>query len=290
MDPKTLNLLKELDLSGVAVAAAVDPDGSLQPVGGMFEKLLAAAREKSLPRIHTVIVAPHQQGVPEEHKNNPSAQPWVVEKLTIEETIQFSRPLVRKLHRRAQEICAGKVIKPLSCDTLGITLDEFFFGTESEPTYYIDLKPQQWLVEENRWSEDTVELDDAVRNSDDPILLVGDSGSGKTVRLLKLLFDCFHPKGKLSSKGLLPYWVDLRKHDIERFDKLFGDISANSDERAALQDELDIISGVLFLFDLNEVPAQERNRGAHKIVQLAHDLGGGATQGDCRIPYVWVST
>jgi len=263
--------LENLNLSGVTITAAIQPDGSLQPVGGMFEKLLAAARE-TLPRIHTVIVAPNQEGVPDEH-THPSAHPWVVEKSTIEEAIQFSRPLVRGLGQHAQKVREGRIIEPLVCRELGMTLDEFFFGTASEPPYYIDIKVQQWL-EENRWSEDAVDLDDAVCESDDPILLVGDSGSGKTVRLLKFFIDAVHPKGKLTSMGFLPYWVDLKRHDIESREKLFGDISADSEERNVLQDELGIISGVVFLFDLNEVPAHDRNRGPEQIVQLVQDLKG----------------
>ena len=53
--------LKALNFSGVAITAAIQPDGTLDRVGGEFEKLLAAAREKSLPRIHTVIVAEAQR-------------------------------------------------------------------------------------------------------------------------------------------------------------------------------------------------------------------------------------
>jgi len=53
--------LKKLNLSGVAITAAISPDGSLQKVGGNYEKLLVSSQERSLPRIHTVIVAEAQR-------------------------------------------------------------------------------------------------------------------------------------------------------------------------------------------------------------------------------------
>lgn len=61
-----LHHLRTLNLSGLAVTAQVQPDGTLLPVAGAFDKLLAAAGEKSLPRIHTVVVARDQ---PLEHFN-----------------------------------------------------------------------------------------------------------------------------------------------------------------------------------------------------------------------------
>ena len=54
--------LKDLSLEGVSITAAIDGHGTLSPVGGEFAKLLAAARERSLPRLHTVLVAEAQRG------------------------------------------------------------------------------------------------------------------------------------------------------------------------------------------------------------------------------------
>ena len=48
------------DLSGVAVTAAVAPDGRLEPVGGTLPKLAAAARNRASRRVHTVIVVVEQ--------------------------------------------------------------------------------------------------------------------------------------------------------------------------------------------------------------------------------------
>src|SRR5262245_48911246 len=48
------------DLSGVAFTATVDRAGTLGAVAGLFAKLLAAARERSFPRIHTLIAARSQ--------------------------------------------------------------------------------------------------------------------------------------------------------------------------------------------------------------------------------------
>lgn len=61
MSTRTSKLLRELNLSGVAITAEVKQDGCLHPVGGGLTKLLAAARERSLPRIHTVVVAKDQR-------------------------------------------------------------------------------------------------------------------------------------------------------------------------------------------------------------------------------------
>jgi len=53
-------LLKRLDLTGVSITAQVNPQGALDAVGEVFEKLLAAARERSFPRVHTVVIAHNQ--------------------------------------------------------------------------------------------------------------------------------------------------------------------------------------------------------------------------------------
>lgn len=60
VDATLRNLCKNFDLSGMAITAAIRADGTLHRVGGEFAKLLAAARERALPRIHTVLVAADQ--------------------------------------------------------------------------------------------------------------------------------------------------------------------------------------------------------------------------------------
>ncbi|MBI1929427.1 tetratricopeptide repeat protein [Candidatus Poribacteria bacterium] len=55
--PTALARLGESFLNGVATTATVRADGHLGKVGGVFEKLLAAAKRGSLPQIHTVVVA-----------------------------------------------------------------------------------------------------------------------------------------------------------------------------------------------------------------------------------------
>ena len=56
--------LSELDLSGVAISAAIDADGALTCVDeeGMRDKV-AAIRDSRLVRIHTLVVAADQQGL-----------------------------------------------------------------------------------------------------------------------------------------------------------------------------------------------------------------------------------
>ncbi len=88
--------LASLPLSGLAITAQVGPDGSLLPVAGAFDKLLAAAREKSFPRLHTVVVA-HAQPLETfnltpltQHPNllrDPYADFHVVRACTVEEAI-----------------------------------------------------------------------------------------------------------------------------------------------------------------------------------------------------------
>ena len=66
--------LGKLALAGVAVSAAIHLDGSLGPVGDLLPKLIAAAREKTLPRIHTVLVSAEERleipGLEEEIKGS----------------------------------------------------------------------------------------------------------------------------------------------------------------------------------------------------------------------------
>lgn len=51
----------KLGLAGVAVVADMNGRGQLGKVDGVLEKLLQAAREKSFPRIHTVIIAQEEE-------------------------------------------------------------------------------------------------------------------------------------------------------------------------------------------------------------------------------------
>lgn len=60
--------MQELTLSGVAFTAQVQPDGTLHPIGGEYQKLSKAAFQHSFPRIHTVVVA----------KDQPLAMPGLV--------------------------------------------------------------------------------------------------------------------------------------------------------------------------------------------------------------------
>jgi hypothetical protein len=53
--------LTELNLAGVAISAAIDPDGTLRKVGGEYEKVIAARFDQALPRIHTVVFSEEQR-------------------------------------------------------------------------------------------------------------------------------------------------------------------------------------------------------------------------------------
>jgi len=52
-----LEVLRDIDLSGVAITAGIDENGNLTAVGGVFEKLKTAARDRSFPAIHTVVAS-----------------------------------------------------------------------------------------------------------------------------------------------------------------------------------------------------------------------------------------
>ena len=57
-----LRRLRDLDyFSAVAVTAAADATGRLHPVGDLLPKLLAVARDESLPRVRVVVVAAEQE-------------------------------------------------------------------------------------------------------------------------------------------------------------------------------------------------------------------------------------
>ncbi len=78
---------RPLDLHGVAFAAGIDERGRLIPVGQIFPKLLGAARTRSLPPIHTVVVAREQANVPPELEQ-PGSSPWVVRASTLPEALE----------------------------------------------------------------------------------------------------------------------------------------------------------------------------------------------------------
>jgi len=77
-DNKSLARIRKLTVDpGVKYTAGIAEDGSLLPVGGVFAKLLGAAREKSLPRCHAVIVAESQQGIPPDLLEGTASLPHV---------------------------------------------------------------------------------------------------------------------------------------------------------------------------------------------------------------------
>jgi hypothetical protein len=50
--------LASLNLDGIAITAGIDPEGRLSPVISGFDKMLAAAQMRSLPRVHTILAHP----------------------------------------------------------------------------------------------------------------------------------------------------------------------------------------------------------------------------------------
>ena len=65
MEPSLLTLLQELELGDVAVTAAIEADGTLKPVGGLWEKLgpqFIDLATRGLVR--TLVVAKGQTDVP----------------------------------------------------------------------------------------------------------------------------------------------------------------------------------------------------------------------------------
>src|SRR5437867_1207715 len=98
MNRKTLELLSHLNISGVATTAAIGVDGRLAEVGSDFDKLLAAARDRSVPRVHTVIVAKSQPTdhlagfIKDRHEQilrDPSAQFHVIKADTLEDAVDL---------------------------------------------------------------------------------------------------------------------------------------------------------------------------------------------------------
>src|SRR5688572_8453483 len=79
--------LPSLNLEGVTISAQIDANGMLSPVEGGFSKLLGAAKDKSLPRIHTIIVHPNQKDVPPELSDQ-YAELRVFKAWTLDEAIQ----------------------------------------------------------------------------------------------------------------------------------------------------------------------------------------------------------
>lgn len=66
--PPLLDLLKILDLQGVGVTASIEPDGTLQPVGSLWEKLGSQAMDcAQRGLLQVVVVAADQTDVPAEY-------------------------------------------------------------------------------------------------------------------------------------------------------------------------------------------------------------------------------
>jgi hypothetical protein len=91
--------LDHLDLAGVAVSAAIDERGGLHAVGGVFAKLLAAVRERSLSRIRTVVVSDEQplddslglvrDGLNAKILRDPGAEFQVLRAASLEEAVRL---------------------------------------------------------------------------------------------------------------------------------------------------------------------------------------------------------
>ncbi len=59
--------LQALDLAQVTITATIDPSGQLGPVGGLWPKLPAAARDPAaLGLLRAVVISDQQSGVPPE--------------------------------------------------------------------------------------------------------------------------------------------------------------------------------------------------------------------------------
>ena len=98
VDAKLRNPLKKCELSGMAITAAIHAGGTLHEIGGALTKLLAAARERTLPRVHTVIVAGGQDlnniGLVPDPQNaqlfkDPHADFHVIKATTLEEAVRL---------------------------------------------------------------------------------------------------------------------------------------------------------------------------------------------------------
>jgi HEAT repeat protein len=86
---KRTERLHALELERVALTAVLDPAGRLRAVGGLWEKLLAAAQEAGeLGLLRTVVVAKEQRGVPEQMEQ-PDAFPLrIIRIATLDDAVK----------------------------------------------------------------------------------------------------------------------------------------------------------------------------------------------------------
>src|SRR5918912_1819912 len=85
----SLDDLRVLDLEGVGVTAVVLPDGSLEPVDRLWEKLdQQAIGLAGRGLLHTVVVAEGQWGVPEEYLSDAGATLRIIKSKSVADAVR----------------------------------------------------------------------------------------------------------------------------------------------------------------------------------------------------------
>ena len=199
-----LELLQKLELSGVAITAQLQPDGTLLPVGGGTEKLIAAKRD---PDIHIVVMAKGQSITDSDLVSDPhfpdhlleskSGDFWVIRVGVLAGAVELL-PAVQEIGEPPFIEARKALVKQVSDGWIEGALKQSLYN---ELLITLNLKGHPEAVDECPWRMvlQTPEQPDSllpkgsrlinIFNRYKALLILGEPGSGKTTMLLDLARD-----------------------------------------------------------------------------------------------------
>ncbi|MGE0825536.1 MAG: HEAT repeat domain-containing protein [Candidatus Binatia bacterium] len=237
-----VDLLKTLDLHGVGVTATIEPDGTLRPVGGLWEKLGAQTMDyvqRGLLQI--VVVAADQTDVPTEYLREDAEPLRVLKASTVADAVHQLTTQTgarRAIIEYEREACQSLDMlgRPVSLEyhyqhlpLLRSVKREFLLTDAHLPDMGEDFDPALRQADILRWEEELREelityeqvavadvfqsfqryVDTAMQESPRFVVL-GPPGSGKTTFIQYLAWQAASRNIQLFGRLLLPVRVRLR--------------------------------------------------------------------------------
>ncbi len=235
--------LRALELAQVTLTATIDPSGRLGPVGGLWPKLLAAAKEAAmLGLLRAVVVAEEQPDVPKELEKDDTSSLRVTRAATLQEAVQklYEEQGPREAVRRHERVQCASIdllgrsvpfekhyqLLPLLREVKRERLPRHPRAPEREEAPEPQLRPVDILRWEEELREERVtyervsleqvftDFQSAAKGAKTAVpgfVVLGPPGSGKTTLVQYLGWQAANGTLHVSGRPLLPVRVRLRE-------------------------------------------------------------------------------